>query len=94
MCNSNGIDEFVNNDGNSSSVHYNVIDWLFSVEDVDRAARLLKTGKAHGEDKITVEHILHAHPCVIVHLCKLFNLILAHGYIPQKFGSGIIVPII
>jgi len=39
-------------------------------------------------------HILYAHPCIIIHLKNLFNMILRHGYVPQYFGKGIVVPLI
>ena len=28
------------------------------------------------------------------HLCNLFSLIIHHGYVPDQFGSGIIIPLI
>jgi len=35
--------------------------WFFSTEDVDKAVRSLKFGKASGADGITTEHLRHAH---------------------------------
>jgi hypothetical protein len=34
---------------------------------------------------------LVTHPIVFVLLCRLFNLILKHGYVPSDFGRGIII---
>lgn len=74
---------------------YETRNWQFTVEDVDYVINhSLKKGKAAGDDNVTAEHILFAHPCIVVHLCRLFNLIMKHGYVPAKFGSGIIVPLI
>ena len=67
----------------------------FSVEDVSFAfLNGLKCGKAPGVDNLTTEHIKYCHPGVIMHLCRLFNLILKHSYVPNEFGRGIIVPLI
>jgi len=69
--------------------------WLFSVEEVDTAGRNnLKFGKAAGIDNIVAEHIIYAHPAIIYHLTNVFNLMIIHGYVPNRFGHGIIVPLI
>ena len=44
--------------------------------------------------QIQTEHILYAHPLVIVQLCSLFNLILKHGTVPGLFSTGVIVPVV
>ena len=54
----------------------------------------LKLEKAAGIDCIVAEHIIYAHPAVVMHLTKLFNLMLIHGYVPQNFGHSIIIPLI
>lgn len=51
-------------------------------------------GKACGPDSLSAEHLLYAHPSLIVHLKLLFGLIFLHGFVPDEFGSGIIVPLI
>ena len=44
---------------------------------------------------LTLEHLLYGHPCVVLHLCRLFNLCLKqHGFVPDEFGRGIIIPLI
>jgi len=74
---------------------YECRNWLLTVEDVDSAIRNnLKMGKAAGIDHIVAEHIIYAHPAVVSHLNKLFNLMIIHGYVPNKFGHSIIVPLI
>ena len=50
-------------------------------------------GKACGPD-LSAEHLLHAHPSLIVHLKLLFGLMILHGFLTDEFGSGIIVHLI
>ena len=69
-------------------------DTLISVEDIEAALRNLKKGKAAGADCIVAEHILHCHPSIIVHLKLLFHMMLLHGYVPNYFGIGIVVPLV
>jgi len=72
-----------------------VDDWLFSVEDVDRAVfSKLKWGKTPGCDGLSPEHLVYSHPSLIIQLKLLFNTMLKHGYVPDIFGIGIIVPLI
>ena len=69
--------------------------WLFTVEDVDTAVfSKMKRGKAPGCDAVSTENIIFSHPSIIVHLKKLFNLMMIHGYVPERFGVGIVVPLI
>jgi hypothetical protein len=37
---------------------------------------------------------VHAHPPVFIHIKLLFGLIVSHGYMPNDFGRGIIVPLL
>ena len=72
-----------------------VSNWMLSVEDVDYVIRNnMKCGKAAGADNLTLEHIIYSHPSIILHLCKLFNLMLKHGYVPDQFGRGIVIPLV
>jgi len=65
------------------------------MEETDSLIRShLKCGKAAGLDNIVPEHILYAHPALIVHLTTSFNLVLRHGFVPNAFGSGVIVPLV
>jgi hypothetical protein len=52
----------------------------------------MKRGKAAGCDNLTLEHVIYSHPSVVLHL--LFNLMLKHGYVPNQFGRGIIIPLV
>jgi len=65
-----------------------------SVELIDKCIRDMKKGKACGPDDLSAEHLLYAHPYVVVHLNILFKAILLHGSIPDNFGAGVSVPLI
>lgn len=67
---------------------------LLDVETVNTCLAQMAKGKAPGVDGIQVEHLIYAHPMVIVLLCVLFNIMLTHGVVPTLFSSGIIVPIL
>ena len=38
--------------------------------------------------------MVNAHPILVSILAALFNAMLQHGYVPDDFGRGIIVPLI
>lgn len=67
---------------------------LFTVELVDNCICKLKLYQAAGPDELSAEHILNAHPLVIVYLCLLFRDIAMHGYVPDQFSKGVIVPLL
>ena len=71
----------------------NVPNYRLSVEMVDRAIKKLKLGKAIGADRISAEHLLYAHPILVIILTKLFNLLLFFEYVPNGFGIGVLIPI-
>jgi len=66
---------------------------VITVELVDQCIRKMKRGKAPGLDRIETEHLIHAHPRLVVLLSLLFNQMLVHGRVPTSFGLGIIVPL-
>jgi len=90
----NRCQEFVSINKSSvpnSDVHYKP----FVVEKVDNAVfQRMKRGKAPGIDGVSLEHILYAHPSVIVHLTHLFNMIIIHGHVPDDFSKGIVIPLV
>ena len=57
-----------------------------SVELIDKCIRDMKKGKAC--DDLSAEHLLYAHPYLVVHLNILFKAILLHGSVPDNFGAG------
>ena len=83
---------YVMNDGKIADAHKFCTE--VSLELIDECVRRLHIGKACGPDSLSAEHLLYAHPSLIVHLKLLFGLIFLHGFVPDGFGSGIIVPLI
>ena len=55
---------------------------IVNVESVDRCIRKLKWGKACGPDGLSCEHLVNAHPLLVIHLCALFR-----GLICMLFAS-------
>ena len=49
---------------------------------------------APGIDGLSTEHIVYCHPIIIVQLTCLFNSMLVLGYVPDEFGTGVIIPFI
>jgi hypothetical protein len=66
----------------------------FTVEDIEQACRKLSDSNCFDCNNLTVKHFLYAHPSVFVWLKDLFNSMLAHGFVPDGFGSNFIVPVI
>ena len=53
-----------------------------------------KIGKACGPDDLGAEHLLYAHPALIVHLQNLLKLILCHRFVPNSFDVGVTIPLV
>ena len=54
----------------------------------------LRNGKACDADCLSKENIVYCHPALIVHLKLLFSMFYNHGFIPDKFGIGITIPVV
>ena len=50
-----------------------------------------KIGKACGPDDLGAEHLLYAHPALIVHPQDLFKLILCHRFVPNSFDVSVTI---
>ena len=66
---------------------------LFDIDDIEYGLQRLKAGKACGLE-LCKENIIYAHPNVIILLKNLFNIIFKHGFVPDGFGQGIVVPVV
>ena len=66
---------------------------VFSVELLSNLLNKMKNGKAVGLDELTCEHLKYSHPIIIVILCKLFNLFVVNGHVPESYGRSYMVPI-
>ena len=69
-------------------------DMVFSVEEIEKAAKKINTNKAGDRNELKIEHIIHAHPNIYCYIKKLFNLIIKHGHVPVDFKLGVIAPVI
>jgi len=49
--------------------------------------------KAPDWNGLQAEHLQYAHPCLIVIISKLFNVMLASNLVPDGFGCGLSIPI-
>ena len=66
----------------------------YTVELIESVVNRMKLGKACGPDELSAENLRFAHPALFIHLKLLFYVMFAHGYVPDKFGDGIIIPLI
>ena len=67
---------------------------IIDISVIERCIKLLKLNKDADYDGIVSEHIIYSHPCIVVHLKLLFNMMLSHGYVPDAFSFGIVIPIV
>ena len=65
----------------------------FAVEDMDYAICTLKSNKVAGSDNMSAEHLQHAIDRLPVLVTKLFNTCLVHDFVPDDFGTSLIVPV-
>jgi exonuclease III len=66
----------------------------FTPSDVETAIRNLKKNTSVGLDGISSEHLIFAHPVVYDCLCILFNCMLIHNFVPEKFMNTLLIPIL
>ena len=71
----------------------NLLDYLVSVELIDKSISKLKFGKIAALDQLTSEHLIHCHPIIALFLTKLFNLMVMFEYVRNGFARSILVPI-
>ena len=67
---------------------------VFTVDNIENALLKIKKGKMPGLDNLSTEHLLFAHPILIVSLKMLFNLMYENGYVPDDFGRGLLIPLL
>ena len=64
-----------------------------TVDMLDKAIDSISNHTASSHDSIAIEHIKYAHPSLIIILCRLFNICLLLGIVPDDFCHGIVTPI-
>jgi len=67
---------------------------ICSFVDVQKAIKLLKTGKASGPDGLSSEHYKFADDRLCVLLALFFTCAVTHGYLPASFMNSTIVPLL
>ena len=68
-------------------------DTFLTNEDVRLAYDKLSFDKSRGADGVSGKHLLFCPDRIFKHISHHFNLCLQHGYMPQSFAEGIIIPI-
>ena len=63
-------------------------------ETIDACIRYLKRGQVRVPEDLAAGDLLKAHPSLVIHLKLLFCVICKHGYVSDKFGSGLIISLI
>jgi len=62
-------------------------------DEIKKAIKALKNGKARGIDNIVNQHIKYSYPLMKDTFIKLFNIVFDTGIIPESWTIGIINPI-
>ena len=81
-----------------------ILDKPITVEEVWKAVRKLKLGKAAGQDEVSTDILktaadavgtsrMRGHNTVITSLCLLFNFVLDREVWPERWGTGVIFPL-
>ena len=60
---------------------------------MEKGLNCLKLGKASDCD-VSKESIMYSRPVIIIHMRLLFNMICEHSYVPDRFGTGVTVPVV
>lgn len=70
-----------------------ILNGIISETEIKDAIKELKNNKAPGTDMILNEFLKSSLPSVVSIYCKLFNLVLDTGIIPENWTCGIIKPV-
>jgi len=70
------------------------VEKLLDVQTVSRCLSRMKKSRAPGADGTEMEHLVYAHPLLVVQLCVMFNVMLQHSVVPKTFHTGIIIPVV
>jgi hypothetical protein len=54
----------------------------------------IKVGIACSPDELSAENLRFAHSALFIHLKLLLYVMFAHGFVPDKFGDGVIILLI
>ena len=72
----------------TNCLHYgSKVEYSINVETISNAIDNMSINKAAGFDNLTIEHVMFAHPSIIVILSMLFNIMLHTGFVLDDFGE-------
>ena len=54
---------------------------------------IFKVRQGPRPDSLSAEHLLHSYPIIYLHLGNLFKTLVIHGFVPDNFGKGVIIPL-
>ena len=89
----NDHDEININEICDNPIYDEILNGKITELEITEAIRKLKNNKAPGTDNILNEYLKHSSPLLISLYCKVFNLVLDCGIIPESWSSGIIKPV-
>ena len=72
---------------------HNILNSPITEEEILRVVKNLKSNKVSGYDDIVNEHIKSTINIFLPIYCKLFNIVLNSGLIPESWSEGVIFPI-
>jgi hypothetical protein len=72
---------------------HNILNSPITEEEILQVVKIFKSNKASGYDDIVNEHIKSTINNVLPIYCKLFNIVLNSGLIPESWSEGVIFPI-
>ena len=65
-----------------------------SAEEVSAAVKRLRLHKGDVDFELSSNHIIHGGPALALHMSRLFNLMLSHGFTPPSMNLSTLCPII
>ena len=85
-------DEININEICDNPVYDEILNGKITELEITEAIRELKNNKVPGTDNILNEYLKYASPWLISLYCKVFNLVIDSGIIPESWSSGIFKP--
>ncbi|XP_053405132.1 uncharacterized protein LOC128558889 [Mercenaria mercenaria] len=91
ISNNENADEFCGRNLDPNDVIYEQFDVRISPEEIEKAIKSLKKGKAGSIDNLINEYFIEAGDILLGHITDLFNKIFESGEFPNKWMEGLIV---
>lgn len=81
-------------DFNSTDCRFEDLNVPITCEEIQKAAKSLKSNKATGLDCLLNEYFIESIDILCSHIGDIFNAILESGFFPDKWTEGVIVPVL